>query len=258
MSSVKLHLPFYDDKILTSIMDLMNDVKNINIINIDKIRSSDPDKTYKKVGELIFDNYHQKNIILGHYTKHPLPIPDLPKIIIKELVNKSTKTYEQYGYMKVEKKNLIDNLKEMLLTLVDTHTFTIKLNGKLFSGDVFHLWYLSHFNKKDSLKTSDFIEKVYKGQDIEKVKFWNKLYIKDLKKFPDEYERVEEANMMHPVIVVKVRTSWTMLDGYHRLVNAYKNKKKNIKVRFVTLNQILKTEINKKKFDESLNLVITI
>jgi len=251
MSTVRLHLPFFDGVILSKIINLINEIKNIYIINVDEIKIKDQTEMYEFICKKIFENYAMKIIILGDYTKICLPISDNGKIIIKELANKSIKKYDKLNYKIYEKKKLIDRLEQIIHTY-DTHIFTIDK----FNGDVYKLWYLTQNIDYETVSLSDFIKSAFKKISIDKFKFWDKILIDDIKEYPNEYQRMKNSDLSYPIIVLRNKKDLTILDGFHRLIKAYRYEYKNIKVKYVTNSLVNKTIVNEKDLDKNLSLIV--
>lgn len=54
--------------------------------------------------------------------------------------------------------------------------------------------------------------------------------INDPKKYPNDANRITEADLKYPIILSHVNDNYFVVDGYHRLAKAYLTKKKNIRV----------------------------
>jgi hypothetical protein len=253
MSTVRLHLPFYDEIILSKIMKLMNEIKNIYIININELKNYKNYELYENICKKIFENYAMKIIILGNFNSSPLPISNNSKILIKELINKPIQKYDKYNYKIMDKKKLLDKLDEFIHTY-DTHIFSIDD----FNGDVFKLWFLTQNIEYENIDLSELIKKLFKKTDIRKIKFWNKILIDDIKEFPNEYERMKNSDLSFPIIVFKNKNDYTILDGFHRLIKAYRYDYKKIKVKYVNFNLIKKVYIDEKNLEKDLGLIVKI
>lgn len=57
-------------------------------------------------------------------------------------------------------------------------------------------------------------------------------------KYRSEYKRVVEADMKHPIDIMKNKNKWLILDGLHRLMKASMNGSKNVNVRIVSTEKI--------------------
>lgn len=67
---------------------------------------------------------------------------------------------------------------------------------------------------------------------------------------PNHYNRIVNADLNYPIIVYRKGGSPIVIDGMHRLANAYINKIEKIKVRYVTEKQLSKVIIRKLKTSE--------
>ncbi len=259
MSCVKLHLPWFDQTILSGITSYMKIYEDIKIININDILSkvSNNKKRFNKICQQIFKNYRYKVILLGNFSAYPLPIPDFTKVITTGVkVNvKDAEKYVQYGYKIIDAKHLIDNLSDKICAIWVATFGGMEINNKIYVGDTFHLWYVSKFNKVYKIKREELITKSYgiiEEKDFEKQKLWGPIKYPDLKlkKYKSNYNRVQKANMDYPIQVYKESAqNWYILDGMHRTVQAYQDKIPYLKVQFVTKKQLKESKITDKEIE---------
>lgn len=62
--------------------------------------------------------------------------------------------------------------------------------------------------------------------------------INDPEKYKDEYERTMKADLSHPIDIMKNKGRWLILDGLHRLMKAYIQGQKKVKVRKIPRERI--------------------
>lgn len=258
MSSVKLHLPWYDDYLLQHIKNIK--IKYVKIININDIKSRSNKTKYQKICKEIFDNYKFKIILLGNFSAYPLPIPNFTKVISSGItinINDGEK-YVEYGYRIINKEDLIKQLSGFICS-TSLATFSMIVNKKPFVGDVYHLWYVTKFNKVYQIKRDTLIKKVYQvkeEKDYENVVLWShgdkniphegNVTYASLIKHQKNYQRTQEAKMDYPIQVYKDKGKYYILDGVHRTARAYQNKIPTINVQYVTKKQLEKTKITNK------------
>ncbi|MDP3728232.1 MAG: ParB N-terminal domain-containing protein [bacterium] len=80
------------------------------------------------------------------------------------------------------------------------------------------------------------------------IPFWNKPHgfydlkpinvIKNPKKYKKEYERTMQADLSHPIDIMKNKGKWLILDGLHRLVKLKILGKEKIRVRKIPRKEI--------------------
>ena len=68
--------------------------------------------------------------------------------------------------------------------------------------------------------------------------------IENPKEYKEEYERTMNADMQYPIDIMENKGRWLILDGLHRLMKAYIQRKKKVRVRIIPRDKI--TEITKK------------
>jgi len=65
-------------------------------------------------------------------------------------------------------------------------------------------------------------------------------------KYKDEYKRTMNADLIHPIDIMENKGQWLILDGLHRLMKAYIQGHKTVKVRKISrdlIPKILKDEL---------------
>lgn len=247
MSSVKIYLPVYNDKILLKLINLMNMYPLLKVINLLDLKNGggDDKRWYNNICKLIFANYNKKLVLLGPGPKYELPIPTNIKIIFnKKLQSK----YPSYLYVPIDR--LLYMMKGRICDSSSTATFGYK---KGFIGDTYNLWYQTTFNKIYVLNRNRLIKRIFNlddEKDFENIELWEKTSIKNLKRYKDDYRRVLKANMNYPIIITR---EYKLCDGAHRLVKAYCNNIPKVKVKFVTKSQLDKVRIkNYVKFNKTI------
>lgn len=253
MSVVKIHLPYYTKNILSEILEQSNYNKDMYVININKMGITNTKDLYKELSETIFSYpLGSKLVIIGYTQDLKLPIPQSAKIILKEKsigINK-IKHYQKLGYDPLSERTILQT--ELIPELIDsTHTHIggfIGNKNKVFSYDIYKLWYLTNDIKSTNMKLIDILEHMY-GTDYKKVlkthKLWEKVTISNIKKYPEHYERLKKADLNDPVLMTLYNKIPTMIDGMHRLMKAYLMNNKTIPVIMIPRNILTKAQIKK-------------
>ena len=248
MSLVKLHLPFYTQKILLKIIDLMNDMTDLIVQNVDEFNESG-DKLYKKIGDFIFkQDTNSKIFLLGDSGTNQLPIPWSTRIILKHksVSNSKFKKYEKMRYESMSEKKIIDELENFAKSS-STHVCGFnKGKGKVSKYDVYRLWFETHGAKSKKYTVSNVIEYVYgssEWEDMIKVKLWDKkVTLANINNFPHHVQRINRADLNIPVLMTMYNKEPQLLDGVHRLIKAYLTNERTIKVIMVDKKQLKKAE----------------
>jgi len=82
------------------------------------------------------------------------------------------------------------------------------------------------------------------GADVYNLK--SREIIDNPEKYKDEYGRTMNANLMHPIDIMENKGRWLILDGLHRLMKAYIQGYKTVRVRKISrdlIPKILKDEL---------------
>jgi len=97
-------------------------------------------------------------------------------------------------------------------------------NKNIYSVDMMLCYIKTHGHQKQKLPIEEFLpqlnEKVWTP--------WSPMDVIEkphLKKYKEDVERIEKANLAYPVIVTGKHT---IVDGYHRIAKAYLENKKNV------------------------------
>ena len=57
-------------------------------------------------------------------------------------------------------------------------------------------------------------------------------------KYKEEYERTMKSDLSHPIDIMDNKGRWLILDGLHRLMKAYTQKKDKVQVRIIPRDKI--------------------
>jgi len=254
MSNVKLSLPFYDNAILLKLIKILQDIEDIAVIDLNEFKHENPKTMYKNICEFIFESYDKRVILLGDYGKYELPIPGgyTRANILKN--SKQNAKYKKHNYKYSTKKMVFDSITRFLCHPTTDHIFhwINKKDEIFFTGDVYHAWYITNFTKVKEVKLDYVIKSMFNLEDItefENMVLWvdeRKITLKNVKK-SREYSRVKTADLNYPIILYKGSKGISMIDGMHRLTNAYINEIKTVNVKYITLKQLSIIEIKNKK-----------
>lgn len=253
MSSVKIHLPYYTEKILLKMIELMNN-NNLIVQNIDefkkKIDGNKPslDILYNKIGNFIFTSKHDNIFLIGDTKNLMLPIPLSSKVLLKDTSVSSSqkKRYILMGYTELTEKEIINELLNYLNSS-SKHTCGFeKKNGTLAKFDVFKLWFYSYGMQATKFDVDNIMEYVYGTaniDEIKKIKLWNNTTLNNINKYPDHARRLNDADINVPILMTIYNGSPKMLDGVHRLIKSFVTGEKYINVIIMDNKMIKKAEI---------------
>ena len=247
MSNVKLHIPFYTESILLKALQLMTDYDNLVTINTKDFYNKDKKKMYKNICKFIFDNEDTLIIIFGDFDKYALPISVHSGILIKNITTKRQR--DKYPrYYTFTEKEMCRNMYGKICNSTSSSTFGFNINKKMFVGDVFHLFYLTNFNKPKKMSLEKIIRSAYIGDKdlstFETIKLWDNTTVKTLKKYPEHMERIKLADLSYPIILFKTKNKLRLCDGLHRIIKSYLNNLKTIKVIIATEKQLQQTKLS--------------
>lgn len=62
--------------------------------------------------------------------------------------------------------------------------------------------------------------------------------IKNLEKEPIHFQKIQDADISHPIDIIENKGKWRVLDGLHRLAQLYLKGQKTIKVRKIPCSRI--------------------
>jgi len=248
MSLVKLHLPFYTEKILLKIIDLMNDMTDLIVQNVDEFNETG-DKQYNKIGDFIFNQDKDSKIfLLGDYSITQLPIPWSTRIILKHksVSESKIKKYTKMRYEVMTEKKIINELVNLVKS-DSSHTCGFNKNNKMSQYDVYRLWFETHNAKTIKYTVPNVMEYIHGSSDwddIVKIKLWDKkVTLANINNFPYHVQRINRADLNIPILMTMHNKQPELLDGLHRLIKAYLTNEKTIKVIMVDKQQLKKAEI---------------
>jgi len=250
---VRLHLPFYNNKILLHLIEEMNMNPNLVVKNLDDISSKNTKDKYRKIGNFIFGFPDSvKIILLGQTGSMILPIPWDTKILYtKGISENKSKTYRRLGYTEKKEKEVF-HIIERVINGHTKHTCSITTrDGNNMRFDVYRLWFYSNDIKPIQFELWNVIEYVYgvdNYKDLEKTKLWgSRITLKNIANNKQHAERLMNAHVDLPIIMMMNKGMPVLLDGNHRLLKAVILKKKHIYVKMLDNKILKKAEIHPTK-----------
>lgn len=246
MSIVKLHLPFYNDKVLLKIISVMNDRCEIVCQDIHDLGAKSSHELYEKIGQLIFElDSSIQLILLGDSGKLQLSIPESSRFVIKSSSDK-IKPYLSMGYKPISERSLLTTLEDKLDHESIHHAGMQMKDGKILMFDVYKLWYLTNDIKPIKFEVTDVLEQVFGTSDYKSLKnlpLWEDITLANIKKHPEHYKRVKNADLSCPILMIIHNKTPTLVDGLHRLIGAFMMKEKFIKVKMIPKKVFLKGKV---------------
>ena len=246
--SVKLHLPFYTEKILLKLFELINNY-DLDIVHVSNFHAKNNADLYKKIGEYIFSKPKDTNIIIiGETNTLELPIPPKSKLLLtsSKVSKTNQKKYKKVNYIPTSEKQIINNIESRIVeSFSHTGGFENKV-GEMMLFDILKLWYLTNNIQSIKFEVYDVINEALGTRDpdeIDEIKLWDDVSINNINKNSNHYKRIKKADLNKPILMTIYNKKPYLVDGWHRLIKAYILKEEYIPVRMIPRDILLKTQV---------------